>query len=367
MRCIKCKKKIPDKSKFCNYCGVKQERQQLYRRSDGLFEKIMKINGKRVAFRAKTEDGVFEKILNYQDKQEKGLTFEEAAEMWYDEHWETLSPTTQKGYVCAYKEVKKYFGKRYIKQITHKDINQYIKQLPDSYARKTCLTRLQLINMIFKCAITNDLCEINPCEYATIPKKHGSKRRRAPTNDEIEIIKKSIDIKYNSFPVGFLAVLITFVGLRKGEALALQYKDIDRKSGRILITKSVYFEHNEGKIKKPKTVAGEREVIVPDVLLPFFNRGKPRDYVFSPTPDKPVRDHIFRAAWNYWQENTGLDLTAHQLRHGCATLLLEAELEAKDIQEQLGHADISTTLNIYTEVSENRKKKTQSIINNYIH
>ena len=367
MKCKKCKKLIPDGSKFCNHCGSPTSQKKLYRRKDGLYEKIIKIDGKRVAFRAKTEDGVYKKILNYQDKEEKGLTFEEAAEMWYDEHWETLSPTTQKGYVCAYKEVKKYFGNCYIKQITHKDINRYIKQLPATYARKTCLTRLQLINMVFKCAITNDLCEINPCEYASIPKKHGSKRRRAPTNSEIEIIKKSIEVEYKTFSVGFLAVFLLYTGCRKGEALALQYKDIDRKSGRILITKSVYYEHNEGKIKKPKTEAGEREVIVPDVLLPLFTHGKPKDYVFSPTPDKPVREHIFRAAWNHWQETTGLDLTAHQLRHGCATLLLEAELEAKDIQEQLGHADITTTLNTYTEVSENRKKKTQSIINSYIH
>lgn len=367
MKCIKCKKKIPDKSKFCNHCGAKQERQQLYRRPDGLYEKVLKINGKRVAFRAKTEDEVFEKILNYQDKQEKGITFAEAADLWYDEYWETYSPTTQKGYQRAYRDVLEWFGNEYIRQITHKDVNRYIKSLPKTYARKTCLTRRDLINMIFKHAISEDLCENNPCEYITIPKYHGSKKRRAPTSDEIEIIKKSIGVEYKSFPVGFMAVFITFVGLRKGETLALQYKDIDKKTGRISVTKSVYFEHNEGKLKKPKTEAGERDVIVPDVLLPFFSHGKANEFVFSPTPDEPMRDHFFRDAWDHWRDETGLNLTAHQLRHGCATLFQEADLTPKDIQEQLGHADISTTMNRYTEISENRKKKTQSIISTFFH
>ncbi len=79
-----------------------------------------------------------------------------------------------------------------------------------------------------------------------------------------------------------------------------------------------------------------------------------------------MTESFFTYGWSYWQKQTGLDLTAHQLRHGYATILLEADVGAKDAQDQLGHADISTTLNRYTEVSEKRRKATEDKINTYL-
>ena len=366
MKCIKCRKKIPDKSKFCNFCGTKQENQHFYRRPDGLFEKVLNIDGKRVAFRAKTEDEVWTKIRTYQVKQELGITFEEAAELWYDDHWETLSPTTQRGYKYAYEEIKKHFAGKYIRQMAHKDISRYMKSLPRSYARKTCLTRLMLLNMIFKNAITEDLCETNPCEYITVPKGHTSKKRRAPTEDEIRTIRSSIGVMYHDLDVGLLAVFFFYTGLRKGETLALTFGDIDRERARIRVTKSVYFINNTPKLKKPKTAAGIREVIVPNMLLELLPSGEKDEYVFGESPADLMRQHFFDKAWAHWQKETGLDLTAHQLRHGYATLLHEAGIDVKDAQDLLGHADASTTQNIYTEVSHTKREKTAKILNDYL-
>ena len=366
MKCIKCRKNIPDKSKFCNHCGTKQQKQQFYRRSDGLYEKIMVVKGKRVAFRGKTEDIVWEKIREYHERKERGITFPEAADLWHTDHWETLSPTTQRGYKAAYNEIIEYFKDEYIKQITHKDISRYIKQLPKSYARKTCVTRLQLINMIFKYSIVEELCETNPCDYVTIPKYHGSKKRREPTDAEIIKIRNSLGVLYHDFDVGLLAVFFLYTGCRKGEALALQYRDIDYDKARLNISKSVYYESNQGKIKTPKTEAGEREIIIPDYLLKLLPKGKPNDYIFSPDKDIPMRGHFYDKAWKLWQKETGLDLTAYNLRHGYATILLEAEIVGKDAQDLMGHADISTTLNTYTGVSKARREKTAGKLNQYL-
>lgn len=148
MKCKKCRKEIPDGSRFCNHCGTPTEKKKLYRRPDGLYEKILTIDGRRVAFRARKESEVYKKICEYEQKQEQGPLFTEVAEMWYDEHWETLSPTTQNGYKFAYGEITEYFAGKYLRQITHKNINAYIKQLPKSYARKTCATRLTILNIV---------------------------------------------------------------------------------------------------------------------------------------------------------------------------------------------------------------------------
>lgn len=366
MKCKKCQKTIPKGSKFCNHCGFNQQGCCFYQRPDGLFEKKITLNGKRVTFRGRTEEEIFIKINQYNESQVLGLTFDEAADRWHTEHWYTLSPTTQRGYKFAYEEIKKVFGSHYIKQITHKDISNYIKSLPKTYARKTCVTRLQLINMIFKFAITEDMCQSNPCEYVTVPKGHGSQKRRGPTDDEIKKIKSSIGTLYHDFDFGLLAVFFLYTGCRKGEALALTFGDINCKTKRITINKSVYYEHNEGKLKKPKTAAGVRKVIIPDYLLPLLPKGKKDEYVFSPTPSEPMRGHFFEKGWKKWQDDTGLELTAHQLRHGYATILHEADIPPKDAQALLGHADISTTLNVYTDVNEKRIKKTQSKLNQFL-
>ena len=259
-----------------------------------------------------------------------------------------------------------YFKDDYLKQITPKDINRYMKQLPKTYARKTCTTRLNILNMIFKFSVVEELCENNPCEYVTVPKGHGAKKRRAPTEEEIKKINSSLGVMYHHLDVGLLAIFFFYTGLRKGEALALQYKDIDREAAQINVNKSVYYINNDPSIKKPKTEAGERKVIVPDYLLKLLPNGKPSHYLFGETPEKLMRQHFFEKAWARWQKETGLTLTAHQLRHGHATLMHDAGIDVKDAQAQLGHSDISTTQNIYTEVSTYRRAVAAKQLNDFI-
>ena len=367
MKCKKCRKTIPDGSKFCNHCGTPTEKKKLYRRPDGLYEKVLTIDGKRVAFRARKEADVYIKIANYEEKKEKGLTFREVAEMWYDDRWEELQPTTQKSYKSIYQELLDWFGDMYIAEIKHKDVGRYIKSLPKSYARKTCSNRLTVLSRICKYAISEDIIEVNPCECITIPDCHGSRKRRAPTSDEADKVRKSIDLMYKSFPVGFYVVFTLCTGLRRGEALALTFRDIDLESRTINVGKSMYFISNDGKLKTPKTEAGIREVVLPEFLVPYLPKGKPKDYIFSNGDGKPIQESFHRDAMEYWQEETSLHLTAHQLRHGYATLLLEIGLSAKDRQALLGHADVTTTENVYTEVSERRRKAVAEQINGYLH
>ena len=79
-----------------------------------------------------------------------------------------------------------------------------------------------------------------------------------------------------------------------------------------------------------------------------------------------MKKDFFDKAWKFWRDETGIDLTAHQLRHGYATLLHEADVDVKDAQELLGHSDVSVTQNIYTEVSNRRRKKVAKQINSYL-
>lgn len=71
-------------------------------------------------------------------------------------------------------------------------------------------------------------------------------------------------------------------------------------------------------------------------------------------------------AWEAYVKATGLTITPHQLRHAYAGVLFEAGLDAKDAQELMGHANISVTRDIYTQISKTHKIKAQEKLNAFV-
>ena len=99
--CKKCKKEVPAESYYCMWCGApvrKHPKKKMYQRPDGLYEKILVINHKRIAFRGKSEREVTRKILEYHEAEEKGPLFSDAAWEWRGEHFETLEYNTLRCY-----------------------------------------------------------------------------------------------------------------------------------------------------------------------------------------------------------------------------------------------------------------------------
>ena len=164
------------------------------------------------------------------------------------------------------------------------------------------------------------------------------------------------------------AMLCVCTGLRKGEALALLKSDIH--DGEISVTKSLTFaDGDRPKVKSPKSDAGVRTVPIVSILAPplsDYMAGLDGDILFpsrsyngSPGNTYMTQSN-YDTAWSNYVKTVGLDgLTAHQLRHGTATLLFEAGVDVYTARKILGHAKVTTTMEIYTELRE--KKEKQSI------
>ncbi len=135
---------------------------------------------------------------------------------------------------------------------------------------------------------------------------------------------------------------------------------------RLTVNKSAYWVEDTPALKTPKTESGVREIILPMILLPILPKGNANDYVFGSAPREIVRQSFFTQAWKHWQTETGLDLGAHQLRHGYATLLHEAGVDVKDAQKLLGHANTNITQNVYTDVSAAQYLAVEKKINAFI-
>lgn len=336
----------------------RKKESKYYVRPDGLHETIRKINGKRVAFRGKTDAEVDRKMLAYRGEVNRGPLFTVVADDWWREHERTLSPNTYRGYVPAIERAKTYFKNEYIKEVKPTHITAMLREFSATkVSQKTVATQFQVIHMICRFAIEEGYIEYDPCSSVKVPKGLGKHPREAAAKEDEEIVKQYVDL-------WLLPYLILYTGLRKGEALALTYGDIDRDAEVIHVTKSVYYQGNKPYIKNPKTEAGTR--VVP-ILFPLADKlpsGQADHYIFSVDGGKtPLSESRVRDEWEKFSRKTGLKATPHQLRHSFATMLFECDVSAKDAQDILGHAQLSTTMDIYTHIRDSRRRIVASEIN----
>ena len=176
--------------------------------------------------------------------------------------------------------------------------------------------------------------------------------------------------------MGLFAYFLLYTGLRKGEALALIFNDIDMDNKVIHVNKTLVYKGSQGFIKPcTKTEAGMRDVNILSVLLPKLPKGKPDTPVFANTNGEYITNSQYSRMWNKYLKDsgikdildtTGTTLCAHQLRHAFATILYEAEIPVKDAQELMGHADIQTTHKIYTHISEKRRQITVDKLEDFL-
>jgi Site-specific recombinase XerD len=332
-----------------------------YVRSDGLHESILRVNGKRKAFRGKTDTEVYNKIKAYnqsEDAKPKGILFKEAADAWWKECEPRIAYNTVQSYRPAVDRAKEHFGDYAIDEITAKDIDLYIRKFAETRYQRTVQTQLQIIRQVLEYAELECGLQFNPARAVKIPRGLKKSHRPAPPKEQIEKIKQSANL-----PFGLFAFLIYETGCRRGEALALKYEDIDRKNKTVSIAKSVYYKSIFPQIKEPKTERGRRNVPLLDGLRSTLPKKK-AGYIFSNDNGRaPLTRSDMLSAWKKYQAESGVTVTPHQIRHGYATALFEAGVDIKTAQVLLGHAQISTTMDIYTDVRSNVIKEAAKKMN----
>lgn len=318
-----------------------------YRRKDGLYEAIRVIDGKRVAFRGKTQAAVERKMREYKNRAEKGPKFSEIADSWWDQHEPTLAWNTIKSYKPAVERASAWFGGEYVQRITAADVQDYITDFAKQMrSQKNVNTQLQIIRQILDFAAIKGFIQANPAKSVKPPRGLARSFREPPTEEEIKIIKENAGVH-------LLPALIYYTGMRWGEAMALKWEDIDFKRKLIRIERSVYYVSTRPEVKAPKTEKGKRKVPLLGALEAVLSDKRGKGYIFTPDNGKTL---LWRSQaqqlYKSFQVQTGLTITAHQIRHGYATALFEAGVEPKIAQQLLGHAQISTTMDIYTHVRE---------------
>lgn len=298
-------------------------------------------------------------------QEESTPTFREIAESWESEHREEISQRTWNNYEPHYNEILSKHGNREIQQVTALEIiNHLTAAKAKGYSATVVNSIRSLYRMIFDYAVANDYAQYNPVTSVRLPKGLKRGKRVAPTDDQIKIIFSNIDAPFGLFPFFLLCT-----GMRKSEALALTWEDIDFTHKEISVVKSLdYTVGARPTTKPPKTEAGNRVVPIIDILADNLYKtwekaSSKSDYVFPAQPSTRggkgggiMTLRGYEGAWLRYCETVGLiqdgkpSITAHNLRHGTATLMFELGVDELTAQRILGHSRVEITREIYTEL-----------------
>lgn len=291
-----------------------------------------------------------------------------------------------------------------IGKIRAADIQELILDLAaEGYAEKTLKDVKNTASQVFKLAIGNRVTDFNPAEHIKIPATaEQSEPRRALTEEEQQwILAPSENRGHHA------AMIMMFAGLRRGELIPLLWSDIDLDNGTINVNKSVEMIDGKSVVKRgAKTEAGERIVYIPKVLVNYLSGVDRQNNLLACPSSKGtmLTDSGWKRMWDSYlaelnfkfgsfdniivnDPKTGEPqkyqkpksrfapkkipfviprITAHWLRHTFITMMYMAGVDLLTAKEQAGHADVQTTMEIYTHLDKIYKAKQISKLDEYL-
>lgn len=321
---------------------------KLKKRPDGRYVKTMTDprTGKRVFFYGQSEREINRQIMEYQSEAERGRSYKKVSEEWWAQTESTLAMQSVRTYNAARLRAEEEFGDTPIKELLPKDILAFLKRLAkQGYAQRTVSNQRLVINRVFQHAVIANDTQFNHCASVETPKGLPKEKRGAASKKDEEIILNLDNIWL--FP--FIAIM---TGMRKGEILALQWKDIDFENNVIYVTKSVAHNGDRPVVKPPKTEAGNRVVPMLQKLrerLLACEKRIPDNYIISDDGKTPLTNRRYITLYDRFRAETGVTCAAHRLRHSFATKAYEGDVPVKSLQHIIGHKQSSTTLDMYTD------------------
>ena len=318
---------------------------------------------------------------------ESNRLFSDIALEWFEQYRNTVKEST---YVVQRVALKKHvlplFGELRISKISIPYCQKQVNHWYSYYKKYSNL--IGMTNSIFQYAKSLRLIRKNPMEGVIRPKRQkqiDEEKYTAPfyTKEEVlhflQIAKKYPDPLYPLFHT------LAFTGLRKGELLALRWKDIDFKRGTLSVKQTLTTVENwKLAFQTPKTEKSLRTISIDNQTLQilhqwilkqkafFLKTGKQpkkdgQQLLFATEENKPYYLDFLNHNLNIILKEHDLKyITVHGFRHTHCSLLFESGASLKEVQVRLGHTDIRTTMDIYTHVSEQKKEETADRFADYM-
>lgn len=314
----------------------------------------------------------------------KNALFEEVFNEWWENHITTIKQSTQYSLLSKFnRHILPNFGKLPISKISRAYCQKYINELAEKMKSAHDI-KIQA-NQVFKYAIKMEYIQKNPMEHVIVPKSDEHflsdriQKRNFWTKDEVlhfnNLSKTHMDSQ--NF---ILFYMLIFTGMRKGELLALHWRDIDLANRTILIHQTIFFKENKEILQRVKTYQSRTISIDPTTVKVLQKwRIQQKEYLLSKGSNNESDALLCRADMrhlrlahpndvlkSFIKKHNLHSITVHGLRHTHASILFEAGATIKEVQDRLGHRDIKTTMDIYTHVTNAVKEQTAEKFSQYM-
>jgi integrase len=378
-------------------------------RSDKRFQTSLQIGTQgdkrlRKYFYGETKEEADEKKLEYMRTHpadtavsDREIILSKWADRWLKDYKSAKADNTQVTYKTCINYVKAFEyienGKKtLLSGMKMTDIKPYhiqalfsgMAEYSDAYIDQMYVT----MNQVFKAAEKNHIIGETPVDGIELPEGWYEGYRSL---EEYE--KKLVFQNWKEHRAGIWAMIMMYAGLRKSEMFALKWESVDFDKKELHVENAWDVRHN--KKKKTKSEAGVRDIpIVPPLLKMLTELKKDKGFVCLTAEDKHLTAAGYKRGWDGYMlvlERSLNDLkpykhtigwrkdidrakenykpmnrfTAHDLRYTFATMLYDAGVDVKTAQILLGHKDLSTTMKIYTQLSERKKKTSLDKLNKF--
>lgn len=345
MKCINCKAEIQDNANFCPMCGKKQirEKKKALKRANGTGT-VYKLQGRRkrpwVAAKNKVVIGCYERKtdalealerLSGRDLTERyNMTFSDVFKEWSAEHYKELTKSGISSYDRAYDIFSALHNKKF-RDLRTIDFQTVI----DQHMHKTQSTvskYKQLITQMSQWAIREEICTTNFAKFVKIPE-------RVKKDKDIFKAGEIKRLEADGSETARIVLMLLATGMRIGELFSLPLNDY---YGTYVVGGSKT-EAGRGRVIPIRPEGREhfayfaRQAVGPLLLSGYAGEKRPENY--RKRNYYPLLDRL------------GIDRhTPHATRHTYASRAVKEGMPPELLQKILGHADYSTTANIYTHI-----------------
>lgn len=319
----------------------------------------------------------------------QSITFKQLYDLWLEQYRLKVKPSTvatARRFIEDY--CLQYFGNLQVRKISVPYCQKIVNKWHSEYKQYHYFRKV--VGQVLQFGIQMELIESNPMRKTLLPRrkevetfpnfytKQQLEKFFACLNEHIEASGRT-----STKLLAFFR-LLAFTGMRKSEALSLQWKDIDFMKKRVTIGKTLALDENKTIIiQEPKTKNSQRIITLDKITLKIlkewrinqkewylnfgYNTSSPNQFLFT----NKFNELYYPQAPNDWLyhilEKYDLPkITLHGFRHTHASLLFESGASIKEVQERLGHKDVKTTMNIYAHVTPEKIEETGERFANYV-
>ena len=315
------------------------------------------------------------------DKLRPEMRFADWLDYWYETHCKpNIRTSTQSGYEDRIRlHIKPELGEISLNRLTQNDLQQFYgrlkksgrKRFADKYGEGLSDRMVRMCHATCRSAlekaVQDGLIRVNTAIGCKLPPKKA-REMQVLTREELQ--RFLIQAKFEGYYEVFLLDLAT--GLRRGELMALQWDDLNFKTGVLNVNKQVYDVRGQLQISAPKTKNSIRKIVLPPAVVAVLREYKKTvdsRWMF-PSPvkeDCPITPGGVRRRLQFILEHAGCKhVRFHDLRHSYAVAAIRSGDDIKTVQGNLGHATAAFTLDVYGHVTDQMKQASAARMESYI-